>query len=355
LTKVAPNLYFPALKGKAGELQTLKNAPALARQAMIPILDLPIDEDSDHAEVESANLKLASGLCQSYDATNLVIIDATVTDGVKINGKESIEDLHARLRSDVAAVPALSVTSSPDFLSAVAAISSEDGNGACIRLSDTDFSDTGILALNLASTVSALNLPYGSVDLVLDLGHVDASSATAYAGFIPLLISNLPNVQDWRSLVVLSGAFPQGLSDLKAYEPRRFTRHDADLWGRIVAASPVRLPSFGDYATSHPATGATVGFRSAPNIRYTTGDEWYAVKTGLDRVLGNKTFFKIAEQLRGETPPIMEPATFSWGDGELRRCADSTGGPGGGKEWKAWSTSHHLAAVISNLATTGAP
>lgn len=349
------NTYFPVLKGKAGELQALNHAPATARQAMIPILDLPIDDDSDQSEIATAVAKFATNVCSSYDATNFVIVDASVTDGISISGHSALEDLHARLRADTAAVPVVTTGSSAGFLAAASAVAAIDGNGVCIRLGGPDFENTGALSSDIQSIVATLNLPPSKIDLVLDLGYVDGNSATAYAGFIPLLIGSLPDVHDWRSLVVASGAFPQSLSSLKPYTPQKLKRHDADLWGRIIRAQPVRIPQYGDYATSHPTPGTTVGYRSAPNIRYTTDGEWYVVKTDMDRAVGNRTIFKIADQLRGETPSVLERADFSWGDGELHRCADSTGGPGGGKEWKAWATSHHLATVITNLATTGAP
>lgn len=349
------NTYFPALKGKAGELQALKQAPPSARQEMVPVLDLPVDEDSDSSEIATGVEKFASALCGSYAGTNFVIMDTTVTDGVQIALKPAVEDLHARLRADTAAIPVVTTGSSADFLSAVSVIAAVDGNGVCLRLRGTDFENTGTLASDVQSIVAALSVAPSKMDILLDLGYVDGNSATAYAGFVPLLIASLPYVHDWRSLVVLSGAFPQNLSNCTPYAPQRLKRYDADLWGRIVGAQPVRIPQYGDYATSHPAPGATVGYRSAPNIRYTTGGEWYVVKTDMNRAVGNQTMFKIAAQLRDESPSVLESSTFSWGDNEFHRLAKSDGGPGGGREWKAWATSHHLATVITNLATTGAP
>jgi len=347
--------YFPALKGKAGELQALKQAPASARQAMIPILELPVDEDSDIRDIATGMEKFASALCSSYAGANFVIVDATVTDGVQIGGKPAVEDLHTRLRAATAAIPVVTTGSSADFLAAVSAIAAIDGNGVCLRLGGTDFENAGTLSSDVQSIVATLGLAPSKMDLVLDLGYVDGNSATAYAGFVPLLIASLPHVHDWRSLVVLSGAFPQSLSSFTPYAPQRLKRHDADLWCRIVGSQPVRIPQYGDYATSHPTPGSPVGYRSAPNIRYTTGGEWYVVKTDMDRTVGNHTMFKIAAQLRDESPSVLESSTFSWGDGEFHRLANSDGGPGGGREWKAWATSHHLAAVITSLATTGAP
>ncbi|MFI1914696.1 beta family protein [Nocardia sp. NPDC020380] len=356
LRTVATTTYFPALKGKLGEMQALKNLTPVQRAATIPILDLPIDDSADSSEIAVAIDKFGSKLGQYYDATNYVIVDATMTDRSGTDGTERVSQLHRCLADDLAAVPVVTLSSSPDFVAAVAAIAVGDGNGVCIRLSREDYANIAQLPTELAGVLNALKLPASAVDLVIDVGYLDANSIATNSALIPLIIPTLPHLSQWRNLVLLSGAFPVGLSNLIAYVPQRFLRYDAELWNRVAAtARTSRVPRFGDYATSHPLPGAPVARRSAPNLRYTTGNEWYCLRSDLDKVLANQTYYEICKQLRDETSRILLPESFSWGDSQIRRCASSTGGPGGAMNWKAWATSHHLTAVIENLASTGAP
>ena len=122
----ASHLYFPALHGKAGEMKALKNTSALHRLGMVPIVDLPIDADSDQQEVKSALKKLADKLTQYYDATHRIIIDTSVADGVKINGQEALQEFHREIRSHVTGIPVVTPRSSSDYLAAVTAIAATE-------------------------------------------------------------------------------------------------------------------------------------------------------------------------------------------------------------------------------------
>ncbi|MGW4123609.1 beta family protein [Nocardia sp. NPDC004711] len=352
----ATTTYFPALKGKLGEMQALKNLTPVQRAATIPILDLPIDDTADSSEAAAAVDKFASKLGQHYDATNYVIIDATMTDRSGADGTERVVHLHRHMADDLAAVPVVTTSSSPEFLASVSTIADSEGNGACIRLSAEDIANIAQLPIELTRVLSALNLPPSAVDLVIDVGYVDASSIAISSALISSTIPHLPHLPQWRNLVLLSGAFPASLSNLSAYVPQRFLRYDAELWRRVAAATAAsRVSQFGDYATTHPISGAPVARRSAPNLRYATGSEWYCLRSDLDKVLANQTYYRICQQLRDETPVVLRSDTFSWGDSQIHRSAGSIGGPGNATSWKAWATSHHLTVVIENLANTGAP
>ncbi|MDP9639738.1 hypothetical protein J2W18_004687 [Rhodococcus cercidiphylli] len=350
--------YYPALTGKAGELTALRHTPSAERDVLIPIVTLPVTEDFDEAETASEILKFTNKITTHWDTKHRFIVDASATDGISASGQLAVADLHNQLRNVGAiAVPAVNTGSSPSFLASVATIAATDGHGACIRLSDEDITDFTGLPASLSALLAAIGQAPTEIDLVLDVGFVEAGSVSAFSALVPLIIPMLPNLIQWRSLVLLSGAFPENLASLTPYVPSTFARHDAELWRRVsVLTTTSRVPEFGDYATSHPVTATVTGpWRSAPNIRYADNLSWIALKTNLDRVAGNSTFFDICDQLLHTSTSPMRPATFSWGDGEFHRCASHTGGPGNGTSWKAWSTSHHISTVIDRLATTGVP
>lgn len=242
-------------------------------------------------------------------------------------------------------------------MSSVSAFAATDGNGVRIRLPADDVTAYSSLATELDAALSSVGVAPTDVDLVLDLGFVETGSVSAFAALVPLIIPTLPHVNKWRNLVLLSGAFPENLGSLTPYVPGAFARHDAELWRRVSGlTSTIRELGFGDYATSHPVAATVSGpWRSASNIRYAEALTWIALKSNMDRIRGNHTFFDICSQLLKSTPSPLQPPGFSWGDGEFHRCASGIGGPGNGTTWKAWSRSHHISTVVDRLATTGAP
>ena len=350
--------YFPALTGKAGELTALGHTPSSEREVIIPIVTLPVADDFDEQEVSAEIAKMTSKIGTNWDSSHRMIIDANGSDGVSISGQPSVGVLHDALRAKgIKAEPVIYLSSSNAYMSSVSAIAATDGSGVCIRLSADDVTAHSSLATDLDAALSSVGVAPSDVDLVLDLGFVETGSVSAFAALVPLIIPTLPHVNKWRNLVLLSGAFPENLGSLTPYVPGAFARHDAELWRRVSGlTSTIRELGFGDYATSHPVAATVSGpWRSAPNIRYTEALTWIALKSNMDRIRGNHTFFDICSQLLKATPSPLQPPSFSWGDGEFHRCASGTGGPGNGTTWKAWSTSHHISTVVDRLATTGAP
>ena len=347
--------------GKMGELEALSHTTAADRARLRPIIQAPVSEDV--ASPEQDALKFTTNLAKSWDNSSPLIVDSSGADGIaNAAGDELVLQIHTSLRGQVAGIPVVTPVSSADFLDAIKIINATDNFGACIRLTVEDLANPSGLASDISSILTSIKMGPSEVDLVVDLGFLNPSSISLYGALLPTALPSLPHVNDWRSLVLLSGAFPEDLSALSPYAPQSFARHDADLWHRIASVAGRdgwRVPEYADYATSHPATAVpNAPFRSNPNLRYTLRNEWYAVKSDRDRILANRTMFRLCADLRltaGTAGSLMKAASFSWGDAEYRRCADGRGGPGNGAKWKAWSTSHHLAAVLDGLATTGAP
>lgn len=350
--------YFPALTGRAGELSALGHMPNLERDVAIPVVTLPVTDDQDDQEVDAEIAKMTTKIAAQWDPAHRIIVDANGSDGVLISGRPSVSVLHDQLSAAGTDVtPVLYLDSSAAFVAAVATIAANEGNGVCIRLSAEDIAAYSTLPSNLTALLRSVGLTASEADLILDFGFVDAGSVSAYSALVPLIIPTLPELARWRNLVLLSGAFPENLGSLTPYIPGAFPRHDAELWRRVSSlSSSSRVPDYGDYGVTHPITATVSGpWRSAPNIRYTEALTWVGLKTNLDRVQGNQTFFDICDQLLSATPSPLQGPGFSWGDGEFHRCASRTGGPGNGTTWKAWSTSHHISTVINRLAAIGAP
>ncbi|MFC8597181.1 beta family protein [Isoptericola sp. NPDC057191] len=340
--------YFPALKTKQGELTALEHVPDEQRTNTVPILDL--DYEEGEALGGRTTSKLTTILERAWAGGRLVL-DATAADA-STDGTDQYRTLLEKLRpTDVAVVPAASVASSADFLAMLGDTHRTDNNGVCIRLTSEELA-AGVAA-DLDTTLGRLGLQPEDVDLVIDFGQTDEVSMSLHAAILRLALPSVPYLDRWRHLVVLSGAFPASLSN-----PRKtvsIVRADSGLWRQVTSDRTIaRVLDYGDYGVTHPAAAApTGGFRSAPNVRYTQDDVWTTMKWTLRPDEGHDGMYDVARTLRDAG--VFDAPSFSWGDAELHRRADRDGGPGGGAQWKAWSTSHHLAKVNARLSSLGEP
>ena len=112
-----------------------------------------------------------------------------------------------------------------------------------------------------------------------------------------------------------------------------------------------RLPTFGDYAISHPVpreVDPRIIQRSA-QIRYSTDDEFLVVKGRSIRLHGNEQHYDLAAQLVGR--PEFHGDGFSWGDSYIAARARREPGTGNGMTWRKAGTSQHLAFATSQIAS----
>ncbi|WP_369077093.1 beta family protein [Paractinoplanes maris] len=66
---------------------------------------------------------------------------------------------------------------------------------------------------------------------------------------------------------------------------------------------------------------------------------------------GNKAMYELCASLVAADHWPAEGGAYSWGDGEVARCAERFGGPGNPMQWRAWGTAHHLTHVLRTLST----
>lgn len=350
-------IYVPVLKGKLAEVLALSNVPIPHRNMILPLVEVIAEDSEDPVSVEAGIDTLVSRIAPAWPGADILLDANWVADaGALSSGALAITQLHALARAAALhAVPVVWLTSDASIIGEAAAIAKQDGRGACIRLRLADMDNIGVLGTTLATTAAQLGLPPDGIDLVVDFAAVDESNANALGAIAAIVLPTLPHLADWRSMTLVSGAFPKNLDAYSAYTPGPAPRWDKQLWLRVRAAGLPRTPTFGDYAVAHPDAPTSGGFAPAPNLRYALDTEWLILKGKKGTPRGNRDFMDICAQMLAPNPNPFGGQHFSWGDQEIERCSRSVGGPGGAKEWRAWAASHHLAFVIDRLATTGAP
>jgi hypothetical protein len=201
--------------------------------------------------------------------------------------------------------------------------------------------------------LSAVGIRRNDADLVLDLEAVsDESDTLAKARVISDAVRDLTDIEKWRTLITVSGAFPIDLSGVPAWTIGEPPRHDAVLFDRVRQRRQMpRVPTYGDYAIAHPKLPTGPAFPPAPSLRYTVSDRWLTLRGRRNDPAGHNQFYEICEM-------IATHADFAGADLGLadKRIRDSRHyGPGNASTWREIGTTHHLDYVVQRITNLGEP
>jgi hypothetical protein len=353
--------YIPILKAKLGELTALGHVDVSLRSSMTPLVEAlgnPADTE-DTARLQTDLETMANRLQAGWGVPGRIIVDCGLVgeDLMLASGELPLEYLAARLRAhQIESSPVVRISSSTAVLTAAGKVAATDGLGVCIRLEREDIDDVAGVNPALANTLVGLGMQPADIDLVVDFANLDGSMVGPFGALATVILTNLVHLQDWRSVTLASGAFPQNLSGFTNYVPGTVQRADALLWRAVQPRTTgSRTPSYGDYAVTHPLLADTGPYRPPPQLRYVDIDDWHVLRGPRDDPKGNRVIFDLAAQFVAPNPGHFRGATASWGDSEIARWATSQGGPGSGSQWRAVATSVHLAFVANRIATVGAP
>ncbi len=271
----------------------------------------------------------------------------------RIDGEHPLIVLCNGLRAEgLLSIPVTGNDKDEDYRAAVGAVAAEDGRGACIRVSGEGLEDAATTAAGLHAE---LELDQGDIDLVLDLAAINANNASVSSVAIRSILTSAEfGSDDWRSVVVASGAFPESLTGL-APGVHALPRWDWLLWANIRNTLPgnVRIPTFGDYGIQSPGWGLPIDprvMRASANIRYAAPEEWIVARGGIvigrGRV-GMQEYRDLCQILR-DRPEYRGP-DFSPGDLYIARSAAGEIPPGTPEISRREATSHHVVTVVDQL------
>jgi hypothetical protein len=271
-------LYAPVLKGRQGELAALAAIQPVTAQAMLPLLEIvprSVEETGQPGQLRTVVSRTMNRL-QAWAGSRLLLdagflppgplhgdefgaLGTAVTiafeHGVNATPVVHLDDdpqvyrdaatLHAELRPGVAI---------PELRPGVAI--PELRPGVAIRLGTDELDeDSEDIEEALSQLLNNLRARRRDIDLVLDVGVVNGDlSMRAGARLVADALRGLADMEGWRSVIVTGGAFP---SDLSAFEPWTIggaPRYDAMLYDYLRQRRRLpRVPTFGDYAVTHPA------------------------------------------------------------------------------------------------------
>jgi hypothetical protein len=250
----------------------------------------------------------------------------------------------ARARN-VVAVPVSSPYFSQHFQEAIRDIIAVDKRGAILRLPSAFFNETQKIAGYLNGLVSFLGIGKDQVDVLIDLRYLPNLVAVQQSG--AYCFNNLPFIDEWRTVTLASGCFPDSISKQPLDKWIQFSRTDWDGWVGIAqqrAAAKVRIPSYGDYGVRCGGVPQDVRNTPAPNIRYSDPRNIWVRRAKKQPGAMHSICKELVRQ------PYFRGAPFSPGDASIAQRAAKTNPKNGSPEqWIQWCTNHHLELTASQI------
>ncbi len=370
-------LYVPVLRGKAGEYWALANLMNEDRQRVTPLLEIV---NKTFAQPENVNKKgeASSGKTKGKKArlTSDQVIREKIVDVLVDNwGEQPIfvdltdvkqdmfqgvdgEHLVSAFAREAAlqkliTIPVTKLDQSDNFQLAIQDVCATYPYGVCIRLKPNDFA-SGDCSQELTQLVSALKLTPAQVDLVIDHEYVSekAPSISEYC-------NKLPALDEWRTLIWTTGAFPKDLSQWRQPGQYEQTRTDWLGWrDQVTSGRLPRIPIYSDYTTQHGKYSEPVGEpRPSASLRYTSDEHWVIMR-GQGTNAKNSTGW---DQYPFQAFMLCKRTEFVGGDycegdkyiESMSQHASTAGKPaqtGSPATWLRVTINHHMTFVVRQIA-----
>lgn len=348
-------VYAPVLKGRQGEFAALADIQQSTREQILPLVEIVPGPDDTRTTLRQVIEKSVRRL-EPWAGRRLLLDAGLLQQGVPIaDGRSVVGHAAAFARSrGVEATPVVRLNDEVDVRAEAARVHREHGGGVAVRLGLEDLEDDPEDAVEaVEGLLRELGVRPPDVDLVFDLGAVVGELAVhAGARFAADLLRSLPDVDDWRYIIVTGGAFPVDLSETEAWQLGEYPRYDAQLFDRLVSRRRIpRIPMFGDYAVANPLLVVGNAFPAPPQLRYTVADRWLVMKGRRNDPRGHEQFFLVCDHISRH--PDFAGAALGNADERIVRARDF--GPGNASTWRQIGTTHHLDYVVQRLTNLGEP
>lgn len=348
--------YVPAIKWRQGEYLALAELSDAQRDRITPLVEIPpvpwdFDEEQPAKSVDQHLARVPAQMAEHW-GERPVFVDTGLLDGEArmANARHPIDDLFERLAVvNVPAIPVLSAEHDAAYQQAVAAVVARDNRGVAIRLRPDDFANPNSAIAYMAELVDA---PDDEIDLILDLGSIQPAQVQLVQALAANAINSITNIGAYRTLTLLSGAFPVNLSEI-APGFALLPRSDWALWVAVRNAAPVRQPSYGDYTAAHPEQQDGIDPRlmqTSASIRYAADNDWVIARgrsLRSPRFGGSAQYNTLCQQLVRH--PLFTGGSFSWASDFIEQCANN-GPRGNPATWRKVATNRHVVWTANQIA-----
>jgi hypothetical protein len=356
--------YLPALRAKAAEFAALAELDPATKQRILPLVEVPPaprdrNDPSVRRPLGEHLAAVAPKLAKSWGTDQRILLGFPHIPPGR-SGDDLVHPTTAVFTEaaelEVRIVPVVGLESDPAYLTAAKTASSTFKEGIAIRLADHDLADLRSLDYRLRKLLATIGVERDDVDMIIDLRQVSTSEVATRAAGTTAILRRFPARGAWRTMTLLSGAFPESLANLRANNIRRVRRADWELWRSVIADGVPRNLMFGDYAVDNPAPfdpDNPKAIQVSANIRYTSADVWLVLKGTSTKKDGWEQTMRLSKVL-ADRDEFMG-AGYSAGDAYIAKRARGTVKCGNPTVWRRVAVTHHITMATLQLASYGAP
>lgn len=354
-------IYFPTVRGRAGEIEAIVRLSPEARARIAMVVDLPTKELDPRQTLDDYVGRFASSIAAAWGPAYPIYLDLNryAPDHVDSKGRPIIEHLFDCVRQkNLRAIPVAGTDRGPGvaYIDAVARIAHKDGRGAALRLAYEDFNDVDILEREIVAALKSLALPHERLDVFLDVGSI-AALPLVNADEESLLHTVIEAVGvlkqfAFRNLVFIGSSVPETLPATADGKPREFVRTELRVWKELVARKALPLIHFGDTGVWNPRqldSGGGGGGPPPARVRLPLDDRQVFFRAE------NSRYREICQEAMRY--PGVKDLPQCWGLDTIRRCQIGAVSCETASAWVARDMNTHIEVttrtVESNLRRNG--
>ena len=362
LMPLANGSYVPALRWRQAEYQALLRLKEPVKNSIVPLITIPpIEFDFETETLKKTVHEHVHPFVTRYvkkwgGRPSWLTLDDSIAGGRMNSGEHVFDYLLDRLRMQGALViPALRLGADAETKVAAMRAVAWDKHGVevIVRLEDLMGNDVGARVLTL---VDELGRSTNETDVLIDMVSPNYEPYAAFAGALVHALGNMDDTDAFRNLVLVGTAIPESFASL-AKGSAEIPRHDWLFYRVLLENLPdtMRRPTYGDHTITHPRFKA-INLRAiqpSGKVVYTTPENWVIRKGGAfrdDRAQMHAHCSAIVTESRFG----FRGGSFSYGDEYIEKCAAGAEGPSNLTRWKEVGISHHITAVVDDLAKLAA-
>ena len=333
IIEITPKSFLPKKRSKAGEDNSVTESLLVAQPALDP----------------GSVLRRQAKEVLRFWGNSPFFLELGHLEGAipAINGSTHALTYFAELGRSyrLKVVPVTALDRSAKYKAAVAAAMRTDGNGLCLRVGPSELLDE-MFPRRVEESLNEIGATAATSDLLLDYGVFNPAAPR-----IADLLSRVPQLKSWRSLIVAQGAFPK---DLQEFKPgtHKIVRSDWKSWNNELRnRGRLRWPSFSDYTIQYGRYVEPVeNANPSASIRYTLAEEWLIMRgegilneEGPGRAQWNANAILLTErdEFFGED--------FSDGDTYIAEMSRKQKEHGSAMTWIRAGLNHHMSVVLRQI------
>lgn len=341
-------MYYPLLKYANNEMKALKELKSSSKSKLIPIIESKRVKPENQNKWESTFNTLGSYLKDRVDSIkfiydfNCAIEELSSKDELLSKEGENlvVHCLNKMKDQQLSIIPCFH-HDSPEWL--IESVLNSEAEEIAIRIRCHDFQEPfdKFVYSKLKEDLSSLS-DSTKVTIILDFFN---SNTTTLRVKKAITIFNDLNPSN---IVFLSTACPENASDADVHDLTLVSARD-ELNNYLELKKEFPMLNFGDYTTRLKGE-VLKGFNhnlSYLKIFYTTDTDYYIAKSKLIKDGAEDSFFEICQQI--VDCDFYPGESFSFGDEEIKKCADKKITISNHQAPIAISVNHHIETTINQL------